>query len=143
MVEKDWMQVYSQKNQIVKVLEINDRIHQFGLKLSEEEAGLLVQRKAEVLKEQQRIEFGEGILPRLILAFCDSPHVCQDNFAETLERLQEIFYLYKNESMDELSDDELLEYMRDCFNGECEGSLEYLEDTVLEAFVRDVRNRIY
>ena len=141
MEEKDWMQVYSQKNQIVKVLEMNDKIHQFGLKLSEDEAGLLVQRKAEVL---QVVTMVSGlILPRLILAFCDSPYVCQDNFAETLERLQEIFYLYKNESMDELSDDELLEYMRDCFNGECEGALEYLEDTVLEAFVRDVRNRIY
>ena len=51
--------------------------------------------------------------------------------------------MYKNESMDEISDDELLEYMRDCFDGECEGSLEYLEDTVMEAFARDVRNRIY
>ncbi len=143
MEEKNWMQGLLQKNQMAKVLEMNDKIDQFGLILSEEDAAMLVQSRSDVLKEQQRVEFGEGILPRLILNFCDSPYIYQGNFAETIERLQEIFYMYKNESMDEISDDELLEYMRDCFDGECEGSLEYLEDTVMEAFARDVRNRIY
>lgn len=143
MEEKNWMQGLLQKNQMAKVLEMNDKIDQFGLVLSEEDAAMLVQSRSDVLKEQQRVEFGEGILPRLILNFCDSPYIYQGNFAETIERLQEIFYMYKNESMDEISDDELLEYMRDCFDGECEGSLEYLEDTVMEAFARDVRNRIY
>ena len=33
----------------------------------------------------------------------------QENYADTLMRLQDIFYLYKNESLDELTDDELLE----------------------------------
>lgn len=143
MEEKNWMQGLLQKNQMAKVLEMNDKIDQFGLVLSEEDAAMLVQSRSDVLKEQQRVEFGEGILPRLILNFCDSPYIYQGNFAETIERLQEIFYMYKNESMDEISDDELLEYMRDCFDGECEGSLEYLEDTVMEAFARDARNRIY
>ena len=29
--------------------------------------------------------------------------------------------------------------MRDAFNGECQGSLEYLEETCLEQFARDIR----
>lgn len=58
---------------------------------------------------------------------------------ETITRLQEIFYLYKNESMDELTDDELLDYMKEAFEGECEGSLEFLEETVLEGFARNIR----
>lgn len=93
----------------------------------------------ENLKEQQRIEFGEGILPKLIFTFCDSPYIYQDNYVDTIRRLQEIFYLYKNESMDEFSDDELLDFMKNAFDGECEGSLEYLEETCLEELARSVR----
>jgi len=91
------------------------------------------------LKEQERIEFGGGILPKLIFAFCDSPFIYQDNYVDTLECLQNIFYLYKNESLDELSDDELIEYMKKHFDNDCQGSLEYLEDTCLEDFARSIR----
>ena len=40
--------------------------------------------------------------------------------------------------MDELTDDELLEFMREKFD-EVEGSLDYLEDTVLDEFARKIR----
>ena len=63
----------------------------------------------------------------------------QENYADTLMRLQDIFYLYKNESLDELTDDELLEYMKEKFDGICAGDLDYLEGTVLDTFVREVR----
>ena len=56
----------------------------------------------------------------------------QENYADTLMRLQDIFYLYKNESLDELTDDELLEYMKEKFDGICAGDLDYLEGTVRE-----------
>ena len=48
----------------------------------------------------------------------------QENYADTLMRLQDIFYLYKNESLDELTDDELLEYMKEKFDGICAGDLD-------------------
>ena len=98
-----------------------------------------MERRKEDLKEQQRIEFGEGILPKLIFTFCDSPYIYQDNYVDTIIRLQEIFYSYKNEVMDELTDDELLDFMKKAFDGECKGSLEYLEETALEQYARNVR----
>ncbi len=52
-------------------------------------------------------------------------------------RLQDIFYLYKNESLDELTDDELLEYMKEKFDGICAGDLDYLEGTELDTFARE------
>ena len=58
---------------------------------------------------------------------------------DTLARLQEIFYLYKNESMDELTDGELLEIMKENFEQICYGDLEYLETTCLERFAAAVR----
>ena len=59
---------------------------------------------------------------------------------DTLEGLQEIFYLYKNESLDELTDDELLTYMKECFEGKCQGDLDYLEGTCLDQFCRKIRS---
>lgn len=139
MEEKDWLELLSGKNQIQKVIEMNQKTERFGLALTEGDAKALVERRQESLREQQRVEFGEGILPKLIFTFCDSPYIYQDNYVETITRLQEIFYLYKNESMDELTDDELLDYMKEAFEGECEGSLEFLEETVLEKIARDIR----
>ena len=111
----------------------------FGLCLSEEQMQELMVTHMECLKEQQRIEFGGGITDKLIFAFCDSDYIYQDNYVETIQRLQQIFYLYKNESMDEMTDDELLHVMREAFEGPCQGSLEYLEETYLEKFAREIR----
>lgn len=135
----DWLEVMSQKNQIQKVMQTNQYTERFGLVLSEEDANLLVQERSSSLRQEQRVEFGEGILPKLIFQFCDSPYLSQDNYVESIVRQQEIFYLYKNESLDDLSDDELLDYMKEKFDGVCQGDFEYLEGTVLEEFARNVR----
>ena len=71
--------------------------------------------------------------------FCDSQFIQSGDYADTLARLQEIFYLYKNESMDELTDRELLEIMKENFEQICYGDLEYLETTCLERFAAAVR----
>ena len=131
------------QNQIEKMLKLNEQTAAFGLVFSEEDAKVLATKRRDTLKEQQRVEFGEGILPKLIFTFCDSCYIDQNNYVETIGRLQEIFYQYKNETMDELSDDELLESMREAFEGECEGSLEFLEETAMERIARKLRKRGY
>lgn len=141
MEEKDMLWQISESSQLVKLAATNQYTNQFGLTLSEEEALILVQERRDILKEQQRVEFGEGILPKLIFAFCDSAYIYQENYVEVIGRLQEIFYLYKNESMDEVTDDELISYMKERFEGECMGSLDYLEDTCLEEFARNIRRQ--
>ena len=143
MKEEYLLSLLSEKNQMVCVMDTNQYTQRFGLMISEQEAELLVKEQTEVLKEQQRIEFGKGVLEKLIFAFCDSNFISQDNYAETIQRLQEIFYLYKNESMDELTDDELIEFMREAFDGKCQGSLDYLEDTCLEEFAREIRSNTH
>ena len=125
--------------QIEKVTDCNQYSQKFGVSLTEKDALMLLEARKNSLKEQERIEFGGGILPKLIFSFCDSPFIYQDNYVDTLEALQNIFYLYKNESLDELTDDELIEYMKKHFDNDCQGSLEYLEDTCLEDFARSIR----
>ena len=133
MVNKNWMEAAESSFLLEKVKEANDYTARYGLSLSEEEAALLLRERKDTLKEQERVEFGEGILPKLIFAFCDSPYIYQDNYVETLGRLQEIFYFYKNESLDEITDDELINFMKAGFDGSCQGSLDHLEDTRLAA----------
>lgn len=127
------------QKQINDLVACNNYTTQFGIRLSEKDAMELIQERRENLIRQERIEFGNGIITKLIFAFCDSSYIYQDNFVDTIQRLQEIFYQYKNESLDELTDDELIEYMKKQFDGICQGDLDYLENTVLEVFARKIR----
>lgn len=133
------MMAGQEKQELTRVLSCNEDTAQFGLTLTAEEGQMLMKCRRDTLKEQRRVEMGEGILPKLILAFCDSSFIEGDDYAELLAQLQEVFYLFKNESMDLVSDEELLEFMREQFDEVCYGSVDYLEETCLERFSRAVR----
>ena len=75
----------------------------------------------------------------MIEEFCDSDFIDQNNYVDTLIRLQEIFYLYKNEMQDEITDDELIQFMREQFETVCYGDLDYLEGTCLDIFAQAIR----
>ena len=122
-----------------EIRECNAYSRKFGLVLSETEITDLVISRAEALRASGRIEFGGGILPKLIEAFCVSPYIEQENYADTLAELQEAFYYFKTEAMDYFSDEELIEYMVKVFNGRAQGSAEYLSGTSLEALARYAR----
>ena len=96
-------------------------------------------QELQALRAERRVEFGPGILPRVIEEFCDSDFIDQNNYVDTLIRLQQIFYLYKNEMYDEISDEELLHFMKEQFEEVCFGDLGYLEGTCLRIFAEAVR----
>lgn len=117
----------------------NETTAGFGLTLSPEEAGELIRRRDESLKKYGRVEFDGGILDRLVYAFCDSPYLNQDNNSEMLGQLQDIFYEFKNETEGQMTDEELLNFMREQFDEVCFGDAGYLEDTCLNRFAAGVR----
>lgn len=140
MKDRLFMQLLENQFQsLEKVMACNSFTSNFGLTLTKADVLVLLEERKVCLKDQERIEFGQGILDKLVFAFCDSSYIYQDNYTETVGRLQSIFYLYKNESLDQWTDDELIEFMATAFNGVCQGSLDYLEDTCLESFAREVR----
>ena len=112
----------------------------YGLTLTENQIQNLVIKRFEALRDTGRIEFGEGILKKLIYAFCDSPYINHQNYEETLLELQDAFYYFKNETDDRLSDDELIEHMKDTFDGIAQGSIEYLTATSLEELRRNAHH---
>ena len=96
----------------------------YGLSLSPRQIQTLLECRSNALKDTGRVEFGQGVLKKLIYAFCDSPYLTQSNYEEALATLQDMFYCFKNESMDTISDDELIEAMKYVFKGRAHGSLE-------------------
>ena len=120
-MEQNWMQLMDQQNQLSRVMETNRTAQTYGLMLSEQDAKLLLKERGRALKKEKRVEFGEGILPKMIYEFCDCPYLNQEHYVETLVRLQDIFYLYKNEMLDEITDDELLNFMREQYETVCLG----------------------
>lgn len=133
------MILLQQQNQLDKMMKTNDTAEQFGLALTEQDAKLILEERKGALKEQKRVEFGEGIAAKIIYEFCDSNYIDQSNYVDTVIRLQSIFYLYKNEMQDEMTDDELLHLMKEQFELICFGDLDYLENTCLANFAQAIR----
>ncbi len=127
------------QHMITEVRKCNDYSSKYGLLLTEEDINTLVIHRKESLQQSGRIEFGGGVIQKLILEFADSPYINQDNYLDILSQLQDIFYHYKNDSLEELTDDELIKIMKKYFDNECNGSLEYLSTTALENYCRDIR----
>lgn len=117
-------------------LACNERSARFGLALTPGQALELAHTQSCALRACGRVAFGAGILDALIDAFCDSPFLGPDNYADTLQELTALFYHSKNETEDRVFDGELLHFMKDAFDGPCHGSLSLLEGRALEALAQ-------
>lgn len=127
-------------NAIIKCNEITAR---YGLELSNAEAAELVETRAEALKSNGRIEFGGGIIDKLIKQFCDSPFILQSNYVNILHDLIETFYYFKNESIDKISDEELISLMKKYFDVNCHGAVELLQSRDLETLAHNIKYDVY
>ena len=93
----------------------------------------------EALRETERIELGEGILPKLAVALCDSPCVGSENWEETLGGLTELFYHFKGACGERLGDDELLAALVRLYNGWAGGCADRIADLDGRAMLRFAR----
>ncbi|NFE19077.1 hypothetical protein FDF42_00240 [Clostridium botulinum] len=122
------------------IIQCNEVTREYGLKLSEKDVKEIIDTRNIALQKSGRIEFNGQIINKIITAFCDSPYISQYNYGETINELVEIFYNYKNETLDYISDDELIEIMKEKFDNYCQGSLEILEGKVLYKIAENIRN---
>lgn len=136
---QNWLELLNRQTWLRQIQETNQYTEKYGLTLSEKDTEILLAEKNHTLRSEQRVEFGQSILPQIIYAFCDSSFISGDNYLDTLIRLQEIFYLYKNEMQDEITDEELIHFMREQFETVCYGDLDYLEGTCLDIFAQAIR----
>lgn len=130
------------KNIYNEIISCNEKTHEYGLKLSDNDVKELLNTRQIALKKCGRIEFNGEIIDKIILNFCDSPYISQYNYGETINELVEIFYEYKNETLDVISDDELIGIMKENFDNICQGSIELLEGKILYKIAENVRNGV-
>lgn len=138
-VDNNWLDLLQNTTQLPEVLETNRYTERFGLTVSEQDAQRILENRKRTLQEQRRVEFGPGCVTKLMYEFCDSAYIDQNNYVDTIIRLQDIFYLYKNEMNDEMTDDELIHLMKEQYEKLCFGDPDYLESTCLAEFAQAVR----
>ena len=124
---------------VADILSCNAMTARYGLRLNEEDAKALVQTRTQALYNSGRVEFAGSALPKIIIAFADSPYLADDSAMDTLHQLVEAFYEYKSETRDEVDDDELIALMRHHFDHSCQGSVEFLREDLLASLSRSVR----
>ena len=117
----------------------NEKSQEYGLVLTQKDAIELIETRNFSLKSLDRIEVGSGVIEKIVTAFCDSTFILQSNYTEILHELIDTFYYMKNETLDLIGDDELIEIMKDIFENRCRGSLELLQGRELETLARNIR----
>jgi hypothetical protein len=124
---------------INEIMQLNNKSRKYGLILSAEDAREIIEARNRVLRSYGRVELDSGVTKKLILSFCDSPFINQEDYAIIINDLQEIYYYLKNETEDLIGDDELLQIMKELFNTSCGGSRELLAGRELDVLVRDMK----
>ena len=123
-----------------EILALNAVSQNYGLVLSEEEAGELSDTRNTALAENERIETGVGAVAKILRRFCMSHYVTQENYANVLNEVTYLFYYIKTETEDQISDDELIEELFRRFELRCNGSVDTLVSVEGERIIRMVNS---
>ncbi|MFA5658166.1 MAG: DUF6323 family protein [Oscillospiraceae bacterium] len=118
----------------------NEKSSQYGLILTEKDAEMLVKAGKEAISTQDRVEFGKSITIKIIEKFMKSTYISQSDYADSIACLIDIFYEAKEESLDILTDDEVIDIMYNFFERESGGSLEILHGRDMDYLCRKIRN---
>ncbi|WKY44295.1 DUF6323 family protein [Eubacteriaceae bacterium ES2] len=122
-----------------KIYQCNALTSDYQLFLTPQEAHAIALRQQQSLKDQGRIDLSETVIPEKIIAlFSNSPYLTTDNYFETLMELIDIFYYYKSDTLEQFSDDQLIEKMKAYFDGSCHGSLDLLKNRELYHLARSI-----
>ena len=129
----------STEQQVNEIIRLNEETVKYGLTLSKHEIMQIIDVRNDLLRGYGRIELGTEVINKLIKSFYNSSYIQQDMYMSTLMELQEVFYYMKNETEDNLSDDEIIEILREFFEDYCKGSIELLQGREIENFAKNQR----
>jgi len=121
-----------------EIMVMNDETRAYGLTLSPTEIRDVLESRQSFLKGYGRVELDAEATKKLIRAISDSPFLTQEEYAQVLIALHELFYYIKNETNDRLEDDQLIRILRDFYN-QLGGSLEMMDGRGLFDFIREYK----
>jgi len=117
----------------------NKVTQRYGITLSPQDIQALVVGRVDALQETERVEFGRGVAKDLVLAFSSSVYVAQSSFVQTVLELQDLFYLFKNESNEQIPDDDLIATMRSLYDDVAQGDMQRLTEALFDGLGRHLR----
>ena len=94
------------KNEILK---INEESSVYGLILTSENVEEIIKSRGYSLKTYGRIDLNMDATKKIINKIYISQYTDKDDYVEIINDLQDIFYYLKNETLDKISDNEIID----------------------------------
>ena len=131
------MQLNQDKKFIAQLVDLNAKANNYGLAITESVAREIAAYRRKALIENGRAEIKSDAVARLTSAFLETRYINQEDFAQAMGEIIDLFYLIKTETENTISDDDLIGEMLDTFqNNPCYGSIEHMQTKGLEKILR-------
>lgn len=123
-----------------ELLDLNEKSNIYGLILNKEDVKEIINLRNNTLKSYGRIELDINVTKSIIENLYKSQYTDRDDYVEAINDLQEIFYYLKNETLDQISDIEIIEIIDEFYNN-CSGRIDIVQEKC-EGFAKDYRWRL-
>lgn len=122
------------KNEILK---INEESSVYGLILTSENVEEIIKSRGYSLKTYGRIDLNMDSTKKIINKIYISQYTDKDDYVEIINDLQDIFYYLKNETLDKISDNEIIDIIGE-FYEETSGRIDNVQ-SLAEKYALDFR----
>lgn len=99
-----------------KLMALNEESINYGLVLTDDDVRQITKNTKETLRKTGRIETSTDSLEKIIAFLYSSPYTQKDDYVEVISDMEEIFYYFKNQVLDLLSDDEVIEILKNIYD---------------------------
>ena len=120
-----------------EILDLNEKSQIYGLTLNKEDVKEIINSRDNTLKSYGRIELDIGITKMIIENLYKSQYTDKDDYVYVINDLHEVFYYLKNETLDQISDIEIIEIIDEIYNN-CSGRIDIVQEKC-EEFAKNYR----
>ena len=130
-----------QKNAMIaaknEILKINDQSSVYGLTLTPDDVEEVIKSRGYSLKTYGRIDLNMDATKKIINKIYTSQYTDKDDYVEIINELPDVFYYLKNETLDKISDDEIIDLIGE-FYEKSSGRIDNIEN-LAEKFAMDFK----
>lgn len=123
-----------------EILDLNEKSQIYGLTLNKEDVKEIINSRDNTLKNYGRIELDIGITKMIIENLYKSQYTDKDDYVYAINDLHEVFYYLKNETLDQISDIEIIEIIDEVYNN-CSGRIDIVQEKC-EEFAKSYRLKL-
>ena len=120
-----------------EILDLNEKSQIYGLTLNKEDVKEIINSRDNTLKNYGRIELDIGITKMIIENLYKSQYTDKDDYVYAINDLHEVFYYLKNETLDQISDIEIIDIIDEVYNN-CSGRIDIVQEKC-EEFAKSYR----